>query len=448
LPAAGNLYLEERIMSRESELLRKVEGRDAVIGIVGMGYVGLPLAVAFAQAGFSVIGVDIDENKVATINQGESYVEDVPSADLEPLIQSGRLRASTDYAEMATVDAISICVPTPLRKTKDPDISYIVSATDNIAAVGGTGKLIVLESTTYPGTTEEVILSRLVSNGDQVGQDFFLAFSPERIDPGRQDYTIRNTPKVIGGVTSNCLNVACALYSTIVDEPVPVSSTASAEMVKLLENTFRAVNIGLVNEVALMCDRLDLNVWEVVKAAATKPYGFMPFYPGPGLGGHCIPVDPHYLSWKLRTLNYKARFIELAAEVNSYMPEYVVTKVVDALNDDRKAINGSRILILGVAYKPNVGDVRESPALDVIHLLKERGACIEYHDPYVSEVMLDGELMESVKLEDTVLEEADCVIVVTDHDYYDWDRVVQLSRLVVDTRDVVKSVNGARLVTL
>jgi UDP-N-acetyl-D-glucosamine dehydrogenase len=447
-PAVGNLLLEEHVMSRESELLRKINSRESVIGVVGMGYVGLPLAVAFAQAGFSVIGVDVDENKVISINRGESYVEDVPSADLEPLLQAGLLRASSDYADLAIVDAISICVPTPLRKTKDPDISFIVSATDNIARVGGTGKLIVLESTTYPGTTEEIILSRLVSNGDQVGQDFFLAFSPERIDPGRQDYTIRNTPKVIGGVTPNCLNIACALYSTVVDEPVPVSSTASAEMVKLLENTFRAVNIGLVNEVALMCDRLDLDVWEVVKAAATKPYGFMPFYPGPGLGGHCIPVDPHYLSWKLRTLNYKARFIELAAEVNSFMPEYVVSKVADALNDDRKAIKGSRILILGVAYKPNVGDVRESPALDIIHLLQERGAYIDFHDPHVPEVMLEGKLLESVKLEDTVLGEADCIIVVTDHEYYDWERIADVSRLIVDTRDVLKSANGARLVRL
>lgn len=435
-------------MSRESELLMKVESREAAIGVAGMGYVGLPLAVAFAQGGFSVIGVDVDQSKVDSINRGDSYVEDVLSADLVPLLQSGHLRASTDYADLADVDAISICVPTPLRKTKDPDISFIVDATDNIARVGGTGKLIVLESTTYPGTTEEIILSRLISNGDQVGRDFFLAFSPERIDPGRKDFTIRNTPKVIGGVTPNCLNVACALYSTIVDEPVPVSSTASAEMVKLLENTFRAVNIGLVNEVALMCDRLDLDVWEVVKAAATKPYGFMPFYPGPGLGGHCIPVDPHYLSWKLRTLNYKARFIELAAEVNSFMPEYVVTKVADALNDDRKAINGSRILILGVAYKPNVGDVRESPALDIIHLLQERGARIEYHDPHVHEVLLEGQRMESIELEDNALEEADCVIVVTNHDDYDWQHVAEVSRLIVDTRDVLNSSNGARLVRL
>jgi UDP-N-acetyl-D-glucosamine dehydrogenase len=435
-------------MNRESVLLRKIDSRQAVIGVVGLGYVGVPLAVAFAQAGFSVIGVDVDESKVACINRRESYVEDVSSADLGPLLQAGLLQASTDYARLTNVDAISICVPTPLRKTKDPDISFVVDATDRIAQLESNGKLVVLESTTYPGTTEEIILSRLIRNGDQVGKDFFLAFSPERIDPGRQDFTIRTTPKVIGGTTPNCLNVSVALYSTIVDELVPVSSTATAEMVKLLENTFRAVNIGLVNEVALMCDRLSLDVWEVVGAAATKPYGFMPFYPGPGLGGHCIPVDPHYLSWKLRTLNYKARFIELAAEVNSYMPEFVVSKVVDALNEDRKAINGSRILVLGVAYKPNVGDVRESPALDIIHLLQERGAYIDYHDPYVPEVMIEGEVMASVQLVDTVLQEADCVIVVTDHAYYDWESISNLSRLIVDTRDVLKSTNGTRLVKL
>ena len=435
-------------MSRKSEFLRNIETREAQVGVVGLGYVGLPLAVAFAHAGFTVVGIDLDVDKVAAINRGESYVQDVTADELRPLVQKGLLRASTDYTDLADADAISICVPTPLRKTKDPDISFIVAATDSIARLGSTGKLVVLESTTYPGTTEEIILPRLASNGDRVGHDYFLAFSPERIDPGRRDYTMRNTPKVIGGATPNCLEVAVALYGTIVDQPVPVASTASAEMVKLLENTFRAVNIGLVNEVALMCDRLDLDVWEVVGAAATKPYGFMPFYPGPGLGGHCIPVDPHYLSWKLRTLNYKARFIELAAEVNSYMPEYVATKVADALNDDRKAINGSNILILGVAYKPNVGDVRESPALDIIHLLKERGACIDYHDPHVPELMTEGELIESVPLGDTVLREADCVVVVTDHDYYDWEHIAGMSRLIVDTRDVLKSSNGARLVKL
>jgi UDP-N-acetyl-D-glucosamine dehydrogenase len=405
--------------------------------------------VAFAHAGFTVVGVDLDAEKVAAVNSGESYVEDVVAGELRSLVRDGLLRASADYADLADVDAVSICVPTPLRKTKDPDISFIVSATDSVAQLGSIGKLIVLESTTYPGTTEEIILPRLDGNGDRVGQDFFLAFSPERIDPGRQDYTIRNTPKVIGGVTPDCLEVAVALYGTIVDRPVPVSTTASAEMVKLLENTFRAVNIGLVNEVALMCERLGLSVWEVVGAAATKPYGFMPFYPGPGLGGHCIPVDPHYLSWKLRTLNYTARFIELAAEVNSHMPEHVVRKVADALNDERKAIKDSHILILGVAYKPNVGDVRESPAIDVMRLLQEKGACVKYHDPYVPELDMEPELLTSAELDDTALSEADCVVVLTDHDLYDWDHVTQASHLIVDTRNALNCAKGrARIVSL
>ncbi|MCA9977014.1 MAG: nucleotide sugar dehydrogenase, partial [Anaerolineales bacterium] len=353
-------------MSTKHELMTKFTTHQAKVGIIGMGYVGLPLAVAFAQIGFEVVGVDVNPQKVAMLNRGESYVEDVPAAELKPLIEKGAIRASTDYADLAAVDAISICVPTPLRKTKDPDISYIISAADNIVAhAGGTNKLIVLESTTYPGTTEEVILPRLKENGDEVGVDFFLAFSPERVDPGRTDYNLFTTPKVFGGVTPDCLEVTLALYSQVVRQPVPVSSTAAAEMVKLLENNFRAVNIGLVNEMAVMCDKLGLDVWEVVEAAATKPYGFMKFTPGPGVGGHCIPLDPHYLSWKLKTVNYNARFIELASEINSHMPDYVVTKVADALNGERKAINGSRILVLGVAYKPNIGDVRESPALDV-----------------------------------------------------------------------------------
>lgn len=428
-------------MSRKNELLQKIESRQAKIGVVGMGYVGLPLAVAFAEAGFDVVGVDLNAEKVAALNRGESYVEDVDGEVLRPLVDQGRLRASVDYANLAVVDAISICVPTPLRKTKDPDISYIMDAAERIGRFGGTGKLIVLESTTYPGTTEEVIMPRLTGNGDRVGQDFFLAFSPERIDPGRTDYTVYTTPKVIGGMTPDCLDVAVALYGTIVERPVPVSSTAAAEMVKLLENTFRAVNIGLVNEVALMCDRLGLDVWEVVEAAATKPYGFMPFYPGPGLGGHCIPVDPHYLSWKLRTLNYTARFIELAAEVNSHMPDYVVSKIGDALNDERKAVNGSRILLLGAAYKPNVGDVRESPALDIIHLLRQRGAAVCYHDPYVPRLTVDlgaeSFSLESIDLTAPALREADCVVVVTDHDAYDWDWIAGQAPLLVDTRNAI-----------
>ena len=436
-------------MKHKEGLLAKIVSRQAVVGIAGMGYVGLPLAVAFAQAGFRVIGVDVDEDKVEELNRGHSYVEDVPDEVLRPLITNKQLHASADYATLAQADAISICVPTPLQKTKDPDVSYIISAADSIAQQGNTGKLIVLESTTYPGTTDEVILPRLLGNGGQVGHDFFLAFSPERIDPGRTDYMIRTTPKVIGGVTAACLEVAVTLYGTIVDQPVPVSSTATAEMVKLLENTFRAVNVGLVNEVALMCDKLGLNVWEVVEAATTKPYGFMPFYPGPGLGGHCIPVDPHYLSWKLKTLNYTARFIELAAEVNSHMPDHVVSKVADALNEEYKAIKGSHILILGVAYKPNVGDVRESPALDIIHLLKERGARLDYHDPYVPYLHHESFDMQSADLNDELLQTADCVVIVTDHASCDWAQVAAQARVIVDTRNALKGMGGrGRVVSL
>jgi UDP-N-acetyl-D-glucosamine dehydrogenase len=437
-------------MDRKQHLLTRIAGREALIGIVGLGYVGLPLAVAFAEEGFRVIGVDVDPGKVASLNRGLSYVEDVPAAVLAPLVRDGRLRATTDYADLAAAEAISICVPTPLRKTKDPDISYIVHAAECLAAhmPPGHGQLIVLESTTYPGTTDEIVLPYFQRDGLEVGRDFFMAFSPERIDPGRTDYTVRTTPKVIGGATPDCLTVAVALYGTVVDRPVPVSSTATAEMVKLLENTFRAVNIGLVNEVALMCDKLGLNVWEVVDAAASKPYGFMPFYPGPGLGGHCIPIDPHYLSWKLRTLNYTARFIELAAEVNGHMPDYVVGKVGDALNAERKAINGSRILVLGVAYKRDVGDVRESPALDVIHLLRERGAEVAYCDPHVDTVRLDGYSLSSVELTAEVLAATDCVVVVTDHAAYDWDWIASGARLIVDTRNAIKAGGRARVVRL
>ncbi|MCA9901030.1 MAG: nucleotide sugar dehydrogenase [Ardenticatenaceae bacterium] len=436
-------------MERKEQLLHKIDNRQAKIGVVGLGYVGLPLAVAFAQAGFTVIGVDVSPEKVALLQAGQSYIDDVPAAELAPLLANGRFHPTTDYNQLADTDAISICVPTPLRKTKDPDISYIINAAENISRVGATGKLVVLESTTYPGTTEEVILPRLIHNGDRVGRDFFLAFSPERIDPGRTDYTVYNTPKVIGGMTDACAETAVALYGTIVAQPVPVSSTAAAEMVKLLENTFRAVNIGLVNEVALMCDRLGLNVWEVVEAAATKPYGFMPFYPGPGLGGHCIPIDPHYLSWKLRTLNYTARFIELAAEVNSSMPAYAVSKIAAGLNEMRKAVNGSRVLLLGVAYKPNVADVRESPALDIIHLLQAQGAEIAYHDPHVPSLSLDDFTAESVPLTAVSLQNADCVVIVTNHAAFDYDLITQHAPLIVDTRNALKNgaVNG-RLLTL
>jgi UDP-N-acetyl-D-glucosamine dehydrogenase len=446
-------------MNKKLALLQKIQNREVVIGIVGMGYVGLPSAMAFAEAGFTIVGIDIDAVKVAALNRGESYVEDVPDEQLRPLLTNGKFRASTHYADLAEADVITICVPTPLRKTKDPDVSYIISAAESIVAAGGGaksggandggGKLIVLESTTYPGTTDELILPRLKANGDVVGEDFFLAFSPERIDPGRTSHNFRTTPKVIGGTTPACTEVALALYSAVVDQPVPVSSTAAAEMVKLLENTFRAVNIGLVNEVAIMCDRLGLNVWEVVEAAATKPYGFMKFTPGPGLGGHCIPIDPHYLSWKLKTVNYTARFIELASEVNSTMPAYVVNLIGEALNGERKAVNGSRILVLGVAYKPNVGDVRESPALDVIHLLAERGADIQYHDPYVADLSQDGFDLQSVALTPTALAEADCVVIVTNHQDFDYACIAQYAPLVVDTRNALHGIaSTGRVVTL
>lgn len=436
-------------MNIKIELLEKIENKQAKIAIIGMGYVGLPLAVSFAKAGYRVIGIDVVSEKVAMLNRGESYVEDVPDEVLRPLVQQGLIKASTDYAAVAEVDAISICVPTPLRKTKDPDISYIINAADNIAAHGGKGKLIILESTTYPGTTEEVILPRLVNNGDKVGEDFFLAFSPERIDPGRTDYDVWTTPKVIGGMTPACLEIALALYGVIVQQPVPVSSPAAAEMVKLLENTFRAVNIGMVNEVALMCDKLGLNVWEVVEAAATKPYGFMKFTPGPGLGGHCIPIDPHYLSWKLKTLNYTARFIELAAEVNGYMPEYVASRVADVLNDDKKSINGSNILILGVAYKPNVSDMRESPALDIIHLLRERGANLSYYDPFVPDLSHEGFDLQSIEMARETLRRSDCVVIVTDHRDLDWQCVADYAPVIVDTRNVLKGISGnGRVVSL
>ena len=435
-------------MSLKQELIGKIKGRSAIIGIVGLGYVGLPLAVAFAQVGFRVIGVDLDARKVDSLNGGESYVEDVSSADVAALVNAGRLRAETSYAALQSADAISVCVPTPLNKTKDPDVSYIMSATNNIVTHGWHGKAIILESTTYPGTTDEVILSALSADGSVVGHDFFLAFSPERIDPGRTDYTMFTTPKVIGGVTPDCLEVVLALYSCVVEKPVPVSSTAAAEMVKLLENTFRAVNIGLVNEVALMCDKLGLNVWEVVDAAATKPYGFMKFTPGPGLGGHCIPIDPLYLSWKLKALNYTARFIELASEINSHMPDYVATKIMDALNDEGKALKGSAIFVIGVAYKPNISDVRESPAIDVIRLLEAKGARVTYHDPFVPDLSHEKMPHQSIGLTAETLQSADCVVIITNHRDLDYALIDQHSKVVMDTRNALPHPQSARVVTL
>ena len=434
-------------MPAKDRLLNGIAERDLKVVVLGIGYVGLPLVVAFAEAGFRACGVDISSERVDSINRGQSYIEDIPTLAIKKLVEQGRLWASTDFAEIVDADAIIICVPTPLRKTKDPDITYIIDAADKIAEYGCKGKLVILESTTYPGTTEEVVMPRL-SSSNHVGQDYFLAFSPERIDPGRSDFVLANTPKVVGGVTDDCLEVAVSLYDTIVEETKPVSSTRAAEMVKLLENTFRAVNIGLVNEVALICDKLDLDVWEVVGAAATKPYGFMPFYPGPGLGGHCIPIDPHYLSWKLRGMNFTARFIELASEINGSMPQYVTNKVAGALNQHAKPLKGSKIVILGVAYKPNVSDIRESPALDVIHLLNKQGAEIYFHDPFVRDLE-DAEVpAQAVELTAENLNDADCVVVITNHEGYDWRWVTDQSRLIVDTRNALHGLDNEHIVRL
>ncbi|MFK7800627.1 MAG: nucleotide sugar dehydrogenase [Anaerolineae bacterium] len=435
-------------MQLKQLLRKKISERNASIGIVGLGYVGLPLAVAFAEKGFTVIGVDVDQSKIDGLNGGKSHIEDVAHQTIHDLVKAGKFSGTTDYGKLAEVDAISICVPTPLRKTKDPDVSYIIAAAESIAQAGAKGKLIVLESTTYPGTTEEIILPRLLKDGSVVGEDFMLAFSPERIDPGRTDHNMWTTPKVIGGMTADCLEIAMALYGTVVKEPVPVSSPAAAEMVKLLENTFRAVNIGLVNEMALMCDKLGLNVWEIVDAAATKPYGFMKFTPGPGLGGHCIPIDPHYLNWKLKTLNYTARFVELADEINRGMPEYVVNKVVEALNSVKKAVNGSRVLIVGVAYKPNVSDMRESPALDVIHLLEQMGADVVFADPFVEDLSHEGLKTQRVELDQETLNKIDIAVVITNHKSTDWSLLEESGGLIIDTRNSLKAKGATKIYSI
>ncbi len=420
-------------------LKEKIKSREARIGIVGLGYVGLSLAVEFARSGFTVTGVEVDQNRVEMINKGLSHTEDITHSSLKPLVDSGKLKAVLSFDVLNEMDSISICVPTPLRKTKDPDISNIVAATEEIKKRLRRGQLIVLESTTYPGTTEEVLLPELSSTGLKAGEDFFLAFSPERVDPGNSVFSTSNTPKVIGGITPACAEITEFLYQQVVEKVVVVSSTGSAEMVKLLENTFRAVNIALVNEVALMCDRLKVNVWEVIDAASTKPFGFMPFYPGPGLGGHCIPVDPHYLSWKLRALNYKARFIELAEDINMDMPYHVANRVAEGLNLQKKPVNGSEILILGVAYKKDVSDYRESPALDVIRILQDRGAIVKYHDPRIKSLPPVYEV-EYTEIEDGRLQHFDCAVIITNHSDYDYGKIVAESNLVVDTRNATRDV--------
>lgn len=421
------------------ELLEKIERREAVVGIIGLGYVGLPLAVVFAQAGFQVVGIDLDARKVDAVTQGHSYIEDVTDETLCDL--GSAIQATTDFAALQRCDTVSICVPTPLRKTGDPDISFIISATDQIAHYLHKGMLVVLESTTYPGTTTEVVLPRLTGNGQklEVGKDFYLCFSPERVDPGRTDWTTRTTPKVLGGVTPACIQAGQALYEAAIDKVVPVSSPEAAEMVKLLENTFRAVNIAMANEVMLMCERLGLDVWEIIEAAATKPFGFMKFVPGPGIGGHCIPKDPLYLSWKLKSLKFTARFIELAAEINAGMPRYWAQKVQDALNEVEKPLKGSRVLVLGVAYKKDVSDLRESPALDIVHLLRQKGAQVSYHDPHVPTFQYNGMAMTSVPDLDVALAAADCVVIATDHTFYQWQDICQKAKLFVDTRNALRA---------
>jgi len=433
-------------MSQHVRVLEeKIRSRKARIAVVGLGYVGLPLCVEFADAGFSVTGIDIDPRKVAGINAGRSHVEDVRDSELAPLVRSGKIRARDHYRGCGKFDAILICVPTPLRKTKDPDISYIVSALDQLAREVRPGQVIVLESTTYPGTTEEILRPKLEAGGLKAGKDFFLAFSPERVDPGNKVFTTHNTPKVVGGTTARCTRIAVKLYQSALESVHAVSSTESAEMIKLLENTFRAVNIALVNEIALMCERLGLDVWEVIDGAATKPFGFMRFYPGPGIGGHCIPLDPHYLSWKLKTLNYSARFIELASEINGNMPSVVIRRAAALLNDKRKSVKGSSILVIGVAYKKDTNDLRESPALDVMSLLRDQGARVSFHAPHARTVKIDGgEDQHSRPLTAANLKRADLVIIVTDHTEFDYEMIARHATLILDTRNATRDVKTGR----
>jgi len=433
--------------SAAADLRERITKRTARVGVLGLGYVGLPLAVEFAHAGFEVTGIDVQQSKVDQFNRGHSYIKDVKDDVFRPLVESGKLRATTDYSVIRDLDTIDICVPTPLRKTKDPDMSYVVAARDAIAEHLHPGLLVMLESTTYPGTTDELVLPMLQARGLKVGQDFFLCFSPERVDPGNPKFHTRNIPKVVGGITPVCTEMGALFYEQALENVVPVSSTRVAEMVKLLENTFRMINIGLVNELALMCDRMNINVWEVIDAAATKPFGFMPFYPGPGLGGHCIPIDPFYLSWKSKESGIEARFIELAGYINGRMPEFVVEKIQNALNDASKPVRGSHIHVLGVAYKRDIDDVRESPALDIILLLQRRGARVTYSDPHVSRINSDGATLEAQETFANV-SAADCVVIVTDHSGIDYGKVIQRSKLIVDTRNALKKFTSDKIVRL
>jgi len=441
------MQVAEKSVSTFQALKDKIESKTARVGIVGLGYVGLPLAVEFAKAGFHVTGIDLQQSRVDRLMQGESYVQDVPSGEVAKLIKDRRFDATSDFSVVRDLDTINICVPTPLRKTKDPDMSYIVSAADEIAKYFHPGLLVILESTTYPGTTDELLLPTFEKHGLKVGEDFFLCFSPERVDPGNPVYQTSNTPKVVGGITPACTEIGKLFFSQALEKVVPVSNTRVAEMVKLLENTFRMINIGLVNEMALMCDGMDINVWEVIDAAATKPFGFMPFYPGPGLGGHCIPIDPFYLSWKSKQSGIEARFIDLAGNINGNMPHFVVGKVQNALNNHGKAVKGARVHIMGVAYKRNIDDMRESPALDVILLLKKLGAEVSYSDPYVPTLRLDGIELSSQDALATA-KKADCSVIITDHTTFDYKGLVDSANLIVDTRNALRGVESDKIVRL
>ncbi len=445
---SSEILVEPREQVSALETLRdRILKKTAKIGVVGLGYVGLPLAVEFARAGFEVIGIDVQQSKVDQFNSGHSYIKDVKDVVFAPLVGSGKLRATTNFSVIRELDTVDICVPTPLRKTKDPDMSFVVSATDAIAEHIHAGLLVMLESTTYPGTTDELLLPKLQAAGLKVGEDFFLCFSPERVDPGNPKYQTSNIPKVVGGITTACTEIGALFYQQALETVVPVSSTRVAEMVKLLENTFRMINIGLANEMALLCDRMNIDVWEVIDAAATKPFGFMPFYPGPGLGGHCIPIDPFYLSWKSKEAGIEARFIELAGYINGRMPEFVVEKIQYALNDVAKPVRGSRIHILGAAYKRDIDDVRESPALDIMLLLQRLGALVTFSDPFVKHIRIDGKSLENQDLLPAA-ETADCVVIVTDHTGVDYRSVVERSRLIVDTRNALKGVESEKIVRL
>ena len=427
-------------------LSEKIKNKTARVGVVGLGYVGLPLAVEYAKEGYAVTGIDVQQSKVDTLNAGVSYIQDVPTDDVASMVKEGKLKGTADFSVVAELDTINICVPTPLRKTKDPDMSYIVSACEEIVKYFHPGMLIILESTTYPGTTDELVRPMLEKSGLQAGVDFFLCFSPERVDPGNPNFQTKNIPKVVGGTTAACTEIGALFYSQALQNVVPVSSTQVAEMVKLLENTFRMINIGLVNELAMMCGRMGINVWEVIDAAATKPFGFMPFYPGPGLGGHCIPIDPFYLSWKSKQAGIEARFIELAGHINGEMPMFVVDKIQNALNDAHKPLRGSHVHVLGVAYKKDIDDVRESPALDIIHLLQRKGATVSFSDPFVAKLNIDGLNMEASGEE--ALKEADCVVIVTNHSSFNYASLVEGAQLIVDTRNALSKFKSPKIVRL